>query len=267
MYYGGSVRDRKTGKSFRGGFIDTGAHKTVIGRKQAKAYCREYGVKMKLKRSSRRFLFGDRLQKNLGEMTLYLIADNGLIPFKADVVSIDVPLLFGLDFMDKHKAVPNIVRNQFEAARWCVPITRKLGHLYVEMNYAINYTHSELLKLHRQFHHPSTGKLLNVLKRVKTEEVDEGTKIVLDDIVKRCKPCQQNPSSKPQTFKVSIGTGDIRFNHEVALDIMYLERRPVLHVVDLQTRLRAARFLGKISTDAVWTAFLECWVKTYVGHP
>lgn len=267
VYFGGNVRNRKFGKKFHGGVIDTGAHKTVIGRKQAKAYCKEHGVTMKLKPSLRRFLFGDQLQKSLGKMVLYLTTDRGPIPFEVDVVGIDIPLLFGLDFMDKHKAVPNIVRNQFEAAKWCVPITRKFGHLYVEMYYSVNYTHSELLKLHRQFHHPSTGKLLNVLKRIRPEDVDEGTKIVLDDIVKRCKPCQRNPTSKPQTFKVSIGTEDIRFNQEVALDIMYLDKRPVLHVVDLQTRLSAARFLKKISTEAVWNTFLECWVKTYVGHP
>lgn len=104
---------------------------------------------MKMKRKNRKFLFGDRLHKSLGKMVLHLTTDQGPIPFEVDVVIIDIPLLFGLYFMDKHKAVKNIVRNQFETARWRVPIARKFGHLYVEMNHIINYTHSELLKLHR----------------------------------------------------------------------------------------------------------------------
>lgn len=168
---------------------------------------------------------------------------------------------------DSHKAAPNIVRNQFEAERWCIPQTRKFGNVYVEIFYTNSYTHFELLKLHRQFHHPSTGKLLNFLKRNKPEEVDEGTRIVLEDIVKRCKPCQRNRLSKPQALKVSVGTEGIHFNQIVAVDIMYLDKRPVLHVVDLQTRLSAAKFLKKVSTEAVWTAFLECCAKNHVGHP
>lgn len=48
--------------------IDTGAHKTVIGRKQAKAYCKGHGIKMQMTRSSRMFMFNDQVQKSLGKI-------------------------------------------------------------------------------------------------------------------------------------------------------------------------------------------------------
>ena len=267
IYFGGTTQKPADDAKFRGGVIDTGAHKTVMGNKQAKAYCRKYGVKFKMKRSSRSFMFGNHIHKSLGRMVMYLPTTNGPVPFEVDIVAIDVPLLFGLDFMDRHQAIPNIVRNQFEAESWSIPITRKHGHLYVEWSYATNYTEGQLLKLHRQFHHPSTGKLMNILKRCNAEEVDEKTKSILEDIVKRCQPCQRNPSRKPQTFQVSIGNEDIQFNQEVFVDIMYLDKRPVIHIVDLQTRLNAAKFLRNISTQSVWKAFQECWANTYIGVP
>jgi hypothetical protein len=59
----------------------------------------------------------------------------------------------------------------------------------------------------------------------------------------------------------------IVFNHELALDLMYLERLPVLHVVDTQTHFSSATFLYGESVEAVWYAFLECWVTLYPVHP
>ena len=46
---------------------------------------------------------------------------------------------------------------------------------------------------------------------------------------------------------------------------MYLDGHPVLHMVDEATRFSSARFLPKVSTDAVWDAIVLCWSSVYTG--
>ena len=48
---------------------------------------------------------------------------------------------------------------------------------------------------------------------------------------------------------------------------MYLESKPVLHVVDSATSFNAGRFLKKISIAQVWEVFWLCWIDVYQGLP
>ena len=60
---------------------------------------------------------------------------------------------------------------------------------------------------------------------------------------------------------------DIRFNAHAYIGIMYLDGKPVLHIVDEETRLSAARLLTKVKTDAVWEALIIFWSSVYTGLP
>ncbi len=48
---------------------------------------------------------------------------------------------------------------------------------------------------------------------------------------------------------------------------MYLDGRPVLHIVDAATRFFAAKFIPKVTTDAVWEAIVSCSSSIYTGLP
>ena len=128
------------------------------------------------------------------------------------------------------------------------------------------YTTAQLQKFHRQFAHPSAGTLYNLLKKAGLEAVDAKTMEQLEDIVSRCEPCQRIRNA-PLRFRVSMGHEDVRFNARAYIDIMYLDGRPVLHIVDEATRFSAARFLPKTTTDAVWEAIIMCWSSVYTGLP
>jgi hypothetical protein len=123
----------------------------------------------------------------------------------------------------------------------------------------------QIRMLHLQFYHPSADKLFRLIQRAKPGEATSETKKILEDIKKACLTCQRF-TPKPFSFQVSMPKG-IVFNHELALDLMYLERLPVLHVVDTQTHFTSATFLYGESVEAVWYAFLECWVTLYPGYP
>ena len=64
-----------------------------------------------------------------------------------------------------------------------------------------------------------------------------------------------------------MGHDNVRFNARAFIDIMYLDGKPALHIVDEATRFLAARFLSKISTDSIWEAVILCWSSVYTGLP
>ncbi len=51
------------------------------------------------------------------------------------------------------------------------------------------------------------------------------------------------------------------------MDVMYLDGKPVLHIVDEGTRFSAARSVPDVSTKTIWRTFLECWAAVYTGLP
>lgn len=256
-------------EKFKGICVDTGAQRSVVGRNQAKAYCKSAGITFKTKPSAISFKFGDGIFDSLGKIPVRIpTPDGGFLPLEIDVVKANIPMLIGLEVLDQNQLVADNLDNELVSKRgkWSLPITRKNGHLFVEWDFAeILYTKSELRKLHLHFYHPSVNKLYNLIRRAKPEDATSETKQLLEDIAKACSTCQRF-EPRPQSFQVSVPSG-IVFNQELALDLMFLDKIPVLHVVDTQTHFSSAVFLHSQSTEAVWHAFLECWATLYTGYP
>ena len=119
--------------------------------------------------------------------------------------------------------------------------------------------------MHQGFYHPSAEKLLNLIKRAEPKHATPEVRALLKDISERCRICQYH-SPKPRRFTASINEG-IVFNRVVILDLMWIHKRPLLHVIDKDTHYPAARFLLEESVDQVWQTFLLCWVATYNSYP
>lgn len=208
---------------FHGACIDTGAQQCVVGKKQARAYCRARNLRFKLLPSRIEFRFGDGSFKSLGPLPIRIPTPNeSFIEHRFDVVNADIPMLFGLDLLDSSSLyvdnVDNVIVNK--KLGYKMPIARKFGHMYLEWPAStILFTKSELKKLHRQFKHPSVDKLLNLLKRSKVKDVDSSTRVMLEEISKACETCNVF-SRPPQRFRVAIPPDKIIFNEEVALDLM-----------------------------------------------
>src|SRR6266536_102776 len=72
-------------------------------------------------------------------------------------------------------------------------------------------------------------------------------------------------------YKKSLGRfkftlkDDHEFNYLVIIDVMYLNRKPVLQVVDSMTAFEAARFLKDMSARIAWDTLRVCWIDTYLG--
>jgi len=69
---------------------------------------------------------------------------------------------------------------------------------------------------------------------------------------------------KPKRFKLTVGAEDSKFNSTIAADIIYLQKRPVQHVVDNATHFAGAKFLRKVSSSEVRKGFMFCWAHVYL---
>lgn len=106
-------------RNFLGACCDIGAQRTVIGKKQAKAYCREAGVALKMRQSGYAFRFGYGLYATLGTIEVRIpMPDGSFLAMKVDVVDADVPLLLGIDTLDREKLVADNVRNTLDSRRF-----------------------------------------------------------------------------------------------------------------------------------------------------
>ena len=157
-----------------------------------------------------------------------------------DIVSVDVPALLGLDVLDGEGLYADNVTNRlvhrqvisrpgellFYKDRWSVPLVRHDNHLCAKMRFPRStfYTTAQLQKMHRQFAHPSAGKLYSLLKQAGLEAVDCSTLKQLEEITAKCEPCQRIKNA-PLHFRVSMGHEDVHFNARAYIDITYLDRR------------------------------------------
>ncbi|KAI0993172.1 hypothetical protein K3495_g15012, partial [Podosphaera aphanis] len=168
--------------------------------------------------------------------------------------------------MDRLNVYFNNTANQLVQNGRTIPVLRRWGHPWLAIprtkNAALFLTETELRRLHRRFGHPSTDRLYKLLSRAGHEGVSKET---LSEISKFCHHCQLHGSA-PKRFKFSL-KDDREFNYEILADIMYLDSKPVLHVVDSATSFQAAQFLTTMSAKETWQTLRLLWIDTYQGPP
>ena len=89
---------------------------------------------------------------------------------------------------------------------------------------------------------------------------------MLEKIQSRCKECQYL-APKPFVVKVSVPREEIVFNGEVVIDIMWIQAKRVLHVVDRATHFLASHFIPDDSTETIRRTFMQMWILIYLGPP
>ena len=163
------------------------------------------------------------------------IPGDSYIQITVDIVRANIPLLIGLDALDEYQLYVNNIQNLLIHDRigWIVPLQRLDGHMFYAWGNEIFFILPELRKMHKGFYHPSAEKLLNLIKRAEPKHATPEVRTLLKEISERCLVCHYH-SPKPRRFTASINEG-IVFNRTVILDLMWIHRRPLLHVVDKDT--------------------------------
>jgi hypothetical protein len=88
-------------------------------------------------------------------------------------------------------------------------------------------TEIEIRQLHQWFSHLAVNCLYKLLKQAGYNNINHHNLI---EIKKFCHYCQMNRQA-PQRFKFTL-TDDQEFNYKIIIDIMYLDSKPVLHIID-----------------------------------
>ena len=90
---------------------------------------------------------------------------------------------------------------------------------------------------------------MNLLQKAQPKGIDENKRSILDKIYRSCDPCQR---LAPKHFVFQVSTPDeIMFNHEVVADLMWLESKPSLQIVDRGTHFSAAAFVENESSETI----------------
>ncbi len=65
-------------------------------------------------------------------------------------------------------------------------------------------------------------------------------------------------------FKFTL-KDNYEFNYSVIINVMYLDRKPILQVIDSVTAFEATRFLKDMSACTAQDTLRACWIDTYLG--
>ena len=259
---------------FKGIIIDTAANRrSVICEQQLKAYEVEFGVRLPIRQSLKRVVKGIAGKGEVVGEVLIPIPFNKLgiiIDVDFIVLGCNCPSLLsnkdmltnGLDISIQGKFLymgdrrqPLTLKNYFFIYEWDAK----------ELPYIL-YTEGELRRIHRGFGHPSVLSTYNLLKRANKSKLRKSIKQEIAKIVEDCDICRRS-GNKPRRFKLTAGTEELRFNHTVVVDTMFIESRAVLHMVDEATHFMAACFLRSQSASDIWKAIVRLWILTYMGPP
>lgn len=173
---------------FWGGYLESGAQRTVIGKPQAEKYLDHVATDCKIMRDGghKVFKFGHNTHKCIGTIEIRLpIGSSFYVPITANVSLIDVPLLIGIDIMKQLGMVINLSNDRLITNKYNqeVSLKTKMGHLYLEWPLSTTfYTEHELKRIHKHFHHPSSEKLYALMKRADEENINPDVKKALENI-------------------------------------------------------------------------------------
>lgn len=148
-----------------------------------------------------------------------------------------------------------------------MPITYRHGHIFITwIANEIFFKRSELWTLLIHCLQPNTNKLFNLLRRAYPNSTISSVKKVFPEIEISCEECRERSPSPLQSEAV-IPSENILFNHKIAMDLMWIEGIPIIHIIDTHNGFQNAAVLrGKNSND-IWKCTVECWTYIYRRYP
>jgi len=263
-----TVQERDS--EFNGNIIDTGANRVSLkSLRQHRAYCKEHNTAANLRQSSKRVSGLGGSKRSIGTASIPIpFPELGLVcEIDFHIIEDDVPSLLSLRDLKQTGVDLSIQRDCLSFIGREQKLIHENDFLYYRWTPDIAlFTYAELTKLHRSFGHPSVSALHKILRRARPDESAEDVKDAIKHLTERCDTCAEI-GKRPKRFRLTVGAEESKFNSIVAADVMYINQRPVLHVVDEATHFAAATFLRKVSSKDVWKALMKCWIHVYLGPP
>ncbi|KAL5015625.1 hypothetical protein ScPMuIL_007295, partial [Solemya velum] len=222
--------------------LDSACSSTVCGANWMKNYISSLGDsdvgKVTCSEGQRIFKFGGgtRLKSKYEYLIPAYIAGKN-ITIKTDVVDSDIPLLLSRSAMKKAETVCAVKLDEMDEKK----------------------RHATLLKLHKQFAHPPTNRLIALLKDAcvwKDEYLEMLSKIGED-----CNMCKVYARSPPRPV-VSMPMAS-RFNEKVAMDLKQWKGRWILHMIDMWSRYTVSVFICRKKSSDVIDVVMRHWIGVF----
>ena len=117
-------------------------------------------------------------------------------------------------------------------------------------------------KLHQQFAHASSERLIKLLKDGGVDDKDFLRQV--KEVVKNCEICQQY--KRPPPRPVVCFPRARSFNIHIAVDLKQYGKKHVIHFIDHFTRFSVAVVVDNKRKETIIRAFLDCWLSIF-GAP
>jgi transposase InsO family protein/ribonuclease HI len=266
--------------------LDSACSSTVCGEawmdnylKSLPAHKRDY-VQVELSGETFRFGGGEVLT-SIGQYTIPATLGGNEVLIQTDVVDSHIPLLMSLSAMKRAKVVlyteddraevmgKSVNLNSTSSGHYCLPlIDNEAIHINsIQECMKVDLPDKDIVKslthLHRQFAHPSTEKLSDLLKNANSWKLEY--KKILETIYEKCETCKR--------FKKGIRRPVValpmakRFNQVVTMDLKKWKKWWIVYFIDSHSRLCVARRIHRKFPYEVVQAFMAGWVGAGYGIP
>ena len=277
--------------------LDSGCTQTVCGKAWLEVFQdslpTEKNAKVSLVPSERTFKFGDgMLVKSLGKVLLpvSLKGVNGEILIETDVIDKDLPLLMSRGSMKRANTVISFNNQGKEqvvmfgqqqnlyvskSGHLCIPLSiNNLDfHSGDEVAAHILFTGdiTELTKtqkskvankLHKQFAHPASSKLIKLLKDGGVD--DPVLHKLIEEITEKCDICTK--FKKKQLTPAVCFPRATEFNENIAVDLKSFTSKYMLHIIDHFTRFSRGVVINNKEADTIVDGLIRGWVAIF-GPP
>jgi hypothetical protein len=217
---------------------------------------------------------GERLRSQ-GTFSIPAVLAGKQIMLTTDVVQSDIPLLLSKAAMKKAGVKLDLendtaiifgvdmILNETTSGHYCVPIDRDMSVCAVELDGKLEpqERYKTLLKLHRQFAHPPTGRFKALLQDAGIWKEEFQTTV--EGIYEKCEVCKlyKRTPSRPVVAMPMAS----RFNQRVCMDLKKWRDRWILHFFDMWSRFSVSVFIQRKRPSEVIDKIMTCWVGAAFG--
>ena len=279
--------------------LDSGCTQTVCGEAWLNIFrdslMKEVDDKLEVKPSERLFRFGDGVViKSLGTIRIpvSLKSERGQIWINTDIIDKDLPLLMSRSSMKKANTVISFnsggkeVVTMFgsqqdlyisKSGHICIP----LSSLHVDFDRVMAGNHAAQVlftgnissmsskekeraaeKLHRQFAHPASRKLIKLLKDGGVNEPEFHD--LIEKVTDRCDIC--NKYKKKALTPAVCFPRATEFNEHIAVDLKYFIGKYMLHIIDHFSRYSRGIVIHNKEASSIVDGLIRAWVAIF-GPP
>ena len=277
---------RLLAESFNCAVIDCGASRTVCGKIWLQVLLesipKELTDAIQYLPSKRVFKFGDGKRfPSEGIVIFPAVIGNSSIMIEADIVDAEVPLLFSKDSLKKAGMAIDFKFDTVDFLNQCLPLSvTSSGHyilpitkyslmlncsskpvnMVLTAEYSTKSKKEIAWKLHRQFAHAPTERIIKLLKSAKEPwNEDKDLFDALQSVFKECETCNKYQTALPRPV-VGLPMAS-KFKETVAMDIKTYDGKYIL--IDHATRLSTARRVPNKQPETIVKAILHSWISVY----